>query len=43
MTTVLAGALRGYDSVEGKIDGVDIVNNFVRLAEPPQNSTYRIE
>ena len=35
---VLAGALRGYDSVEGKIYGKDIVRSFVRLAEPPETA-----
>ncbi len=32
---VFAGALRGYDSVEGKIDRVDFVREFTKLAEPP--------
>ncbi|NOQ21463.1 MAG: GTPase HflX [Candidatus Aegiribacteria sp.] len=33
---VLAGASKGYDSVEGKMDGADLVRSIVRLAEPPQ-------
>ncbi len=33
---VLAGALRGYDSVEGKMDEAKLVRNFVRLPEPPE-------
>ncbi|MCD4702384.1 MAG: GTPase HflX [Candidatus Aegiribacteria sp.] len=33
---VLAGALRGYDSVEGKMREADLVKNFIRLAEPPE-------
>jgi len=33
---VLAGALRGYDSVEGRIDGVDTAGSFIRLAKPPE-------
>ena len=35
---VLAGALRGYDSVEGKIEGSDTVRSFVRLSEPPESA-----
>ena len=38
---VLAGALRGYDSVKGKIDTVDTVRSFIRLAEPPQTAHVR--
>ncbi len=33
---VFAGALRGYDSVEGKMDGADLVRSFIRLSEPPE-------
>lgn len=33
---VLAGALRGYDSIEGKMDETDLVKSFVRLKEPPE-------
>jgi len=33
---VFAGALRGYHSVEGKMDRVDIVRKFVKLTEPPE-------
>ncbi|MCK5116286.1 MAG: GTPase HflX [Candidatus Aegiribacteria sp.] len=33
---VLAGALRGYDSVKGKIEGSNNVRSFVRLSGPPQ-------
>ena len=35
---VLAGALRGYDSVEGKTEGSDTVRSFVRLSEPPETA-----
>ncbi len=35
---VLAGALRGYDSVEGKMDGADLVRSFIKLADPPQSA-----
>jgi GTP-binding protein HflX len=33
---VFAGALRGYDSIEGKMKETDMVKSFVRLAEPPK-------
>ncbi|MEN8208221.1 MAG: GTPase HflX [Candidatus Fermentibacteria bacterium] len=35
---ILAGALRGYDSVVGKIDGADTVKSFIRLDEPPETA-----
>ncbi len=33
---VLAGALRGYDSIEGKMDGADLVIDFKKLTDPPE-------
>jgi len=35
-TRVIAGALRGYDSVEGKIVEAEQVSSFVKLDKPPE-------
>lgn len=35
---VLAGALRGYDSVVGKLEGTGLLQSFSRLAEPTENA-----
>jgi GTPase len=33
---VLAGALRGYDSVKGKLGGSELLRYFEKLSEPPE-------
>ncbi|MFO8183859.1 MAG: GTPase HflX [Candidatus Aegiribacteria sp.] len=38
-TEVTAGALRGYDSVEGRLEGTGVVRSFVRLSGPPETGT----